>query len=167
MMAAAQVPFHPGLVVAGLLGLLLSIVVLHPVLREIVNEKTRWAQLGAAMTALALLIPVVHVIFDQTQHFRAKGLTEVGSAAFKEPPMSEAAARAIRDALRPGESWATVTRFGLCGDIDLYAFYWLAFRLVPNPPDCKDPDVELFLRIDPPVDAVIIARGPDYAVVRP
>jgi len=165
-MRATEIPFHPGLVVAGLLGLLLSIVVLQPVLREISNERTRWAQLGAAGIALALLIPVVHVIFDQTQHFRARGLTEVGSAAFKDPPMSEAAFRAIRNALRPGESWATVTRLGTCADIDIDAFYWLAFRLVPSQPDCVSPDVELFLKIEPPRGAVIIDRGQDYAVVR-
>jgi hypothetical protein len=161
------IQFHPGLAVASLLGLVLSIIVLRPVLREIVTERAWWVQLVGAGSALTLLIPIVLVIFDQTQHFRAKGLTEVGSAAFKEPPMSEAAARAIRNSLRPGESWATVTPLGRCADIDLYAFYWLAFRLVPNPPDCKNPDVELYLRIDPPRNAVVVGRGQDYWVVRP
>jgi hypothetical protein len=160
------ISFHPGLVVAGLFGLLVSVIVLRPVFREIRAEKAWWAQLGTAGTALALLIPVVVVIYDQTQHFRARGLTEVGSAAFKEPPMSEAAVRAIRRALRPGESWATVTRLGPCADVDLDAFYWLAFRLVPNPPDCVNPDVELFLKIEPPQGAPIIERGLDYSVVR-
>jgi hypothetical protein len=162
-----KINLHLGVVVAGLFGLILAAVVLRPVLRGIVQERVWWAPVGAAGIALTLLVPVVVVIFEQTRHFRANGLTEVGSAAFKDPPMSEAAARGIRDALRPGESWATVTQFGHCGDVDLYAFYWLAFRLVPNPPDCKNPDVELFLRIDPPVGAVIVDRGPDYAVVRP
>jgi hypothetical protein len=161
------IDFHPRLAVAGLFGLVLAIIVLRPVVRRIVPDRAWWVQMGAAGIALSLLMPVVLVIFDQTQHFRSNGLTEVGSAAFKDPPMSEAAAHAIQDALRPGESWATVTRLGRCADIDLYAFYWLAFRLVPNPPDCKNPDVELFLRLAPPRDAVIIARGQDYSVVRP
>jgi hypothetical protein len=159
-------PFHVGLVVAGLVGLLVSIIVLRPLLRAIVTEPAWWIQLAAASVALTLLMPVLVVIFEQTQHFRARQLTEVGSAAFLDPPMSEAAVRAIRKALRPGESWATVTRLGHCADIDVYAFYWLAFRLVPSPPDCTKPDVELYLNIAPPPDAVIVDRGQDYWLVR-
>ena len=145
----------------------MATVVLRPVLRAILPENAWWAQVAAAGSALTLLIPVVLLIFDQTQHFRARGLTEVGSAAFKEPPMSETAARALRNALRPEESWATTTSLGRCADVDVYAFHWMAFRLVPNPPDCTNPDVELFLRLAPPQDAVIIERGQDYAIVRP
>jgi hypothetical protein len=159
-------PFHAGLVVAGVLGLLVSIIVLRPLFRVLTSERAWWVEIGAAGTALTLLMPVVVVIFEQTQHFRALQLTEVGSPAFRDPPMSEAAVRAIRKVLRPGESWATVTRFGHCGDIDVYALYWLAFRLVPNPPDCAKPDVELYLRLAPPPDAVIIDRGQDYWLVR-
>jgi hypothetical protein len=159
-------PLQVGLVVAGLLGLLVSVIVLRPVLRAIMTERAWWVQIGAAGTALTLLLPVVFVIFAQTQHFRAMQLTEVGSAAFQDPPMSEAAVRAIRKVLRPGESWATVTRFGHCADIDVYALYWLAFRLVPNPPDCAKPDIELYLRLAPPPDAMIIDRGQDYWLVR-
>jgi hypothetical protein len=161
------IPFHPGLVVAGVSGLLVAVVVLRPLLRTAVSDRRWWAPVAAAGTALTLLFPVVLLIFDQTRHFRARGLTEVGSAAFKEPPMSEEAARAFRAVLRPGESWATTTPLGRCADIDLYAFYWMAFRLVPNPPDCVDPDVELYLRRDPPGGAAIITQGDGFAVVRP
>ena len=98
--------------VAGLFGLLSLAMVLQPLLRGIVSNESFWVQVGAAAVALSLLIPVVVVIFDQTQHFRARGLTEVGSPAFEEPPMSEAAVRAIRNVLRPGESWATTTSLG-------------------------------------------------------
>jgi hypothetical protein len=159
-------PFHAGLVVAGVLGLLVTIIVLRPVVRAIMTERAWWVQIGAAGGALTLLLPVVAVLFAQTQHFRARHLTEVGSPAFREPPMSEDAVRAIRKVLRPGESWATVTRFGHCADIDVYAFYWLAFRLVPSPPDCAKPDVELYLKRVPPPDAVIIDRGQNYWLVR-
>lgn len=152
--------------VAGLFGLALAAIVLHPLLRGTFRTKALWVQVGAAAVALSLLIPVVVVIFDQTQHFRARGLTEVGSPAFEEPPMSEAAVRAIRSVLRPGESWATTTSLGRCADIDVDAFYWLAFRLIHNIPNCKNPDVELYLRLDPPPGASVIERGKNYAVVR-
>ena len=161
------IPYQAALVGAGLLGLLVSVIVLRPVLRTIVTERAWWAQIGAAATAVTLLLPVVTTLFAQTQHFRARRLTEVGSPAFREPPMSEDAFRAIRAALGPDESWATVTRLGHCADIDLVAFYWLAFRLVPNPPDCAKPDVELYLKQSPPPGAVIVAHGKDYWVVRP
>ena len=152
--------------IAGLFGLLLAAIVLQPLLRGIVRSKALAVQVVAAAVALSLLIPVVVVIFDQTQHFRARGLTEVGSPAFEEPPMSEAAVRAIRNVLRPGESWSTTTSLGRCADIDVSAFYWLAFRLIENTPDCKNPDVELYLRLDPPPGVSILERGKDYAVVR-
>jgi hypothetical protein len=152
--------------VAGLFGLLLAAIALRPRLRESVRVKASAVQLGAAAIALSLVMPVVVVIFDQTQHFRARGLTEVGSPAFEEPPMSEAAVRAIRNVLRPGESWATTTSLGRCADIDVTAFYWLAFRLIQNVPNCKEPDVELYLRLEPPPGVSILERGEDYAVVR-
>ena len=138
----------------------------RPLFRVPTSQRARWVEISAAATALTLLLPVVVLIFQQTQHFRALQLTDVGSPAFGDPPMSEAAVRAIRSVLRPGETWATVTRFGPCADIDVYALYWLAFRLVPNPPDCARPDVELYLRRAPPPGAVIIDRGQDYWVVR-
>jgi hypothetical protein len=51
--------------------------------------------------------------------------------------------------------------------VDLYLFYWLAFRLVPNSPDCTDPDVEIYWKIAPPPNADVVERGPDFTVVRP
>jgi hypothetical protein len=159
-------PFQVGLVGASLLGLLVSIIVLRPVARAIMSGPAGWVQLGAAGTALTLLLPVVVAIFEQTRYFRARHLTEVGAPAFREPPMSEDAVRAIRATLRPGESWATVTRLGHCAGTEIYAFYWLAFRLVPSPPDCAKPDVELYLRRVPPPGSVVVARGKDYWVVR-
>lgn len=158
---------HPGLVVAGALGVVLAFVVLRSVLSEHAPDRARWPEVGAAAIAVALLLPLTLILFEQTQHFRARNLKEVGSAAFEDPPMPESAAHAIREALRPGERWATVTPLGRCADVDLYAFYWLAFRLVPNAPDCENPDVELFLSVDPPREATIIERGEGFAVVRP
>lgn len=157
----------PGLLVAGAFGLAVCLVVLRPILRGIAPGGAWWVQVAAAGVALALFIPAVFLVLDQTQYFRARGLSEVGSAAFEEPPVSEAAALAIRHAVGHGESWASVTVLGRCADVDLYAFYWLAFRLVPNPPDCDHPDVELYWKVEPPRDSVIIARGPNYWVVRP
>jgi hypothetical protein len=158
---------HPALVVAGVVGVLLAFVVLRSFLSELAPDRARWPHVVTAAVAVALLVPVVLILLEQTQYFQAHDLEEVGSAAFDEPPMSEAAARAIREALQPGDTWATVTPLGRCADVDLYAFYWLAFRLVPNAPDCQGADVELFLMVDPPRDARILARGRDFAVVRP
>jgi hypothetical protein len=53
------------------------------------------------------------------------------------------AALALHEALRPGDSWASVTELGRYADVDLYLFYGLAFRLIPTAPDCSDPDVDL------------------------
>ena len=91
----------------------------------------------------------------------------MGSPAFEEPPMSEAAVRAIRNVLRPGKSWSTTTSLGRCADIDVSAFYWLAFRLIENTPDCKNPDVELSFRAGIHHRAYrSSSAGKDYAVVR-
>lgn len=157
---------QPGHVVAAALGAVMAAVLLIPFRRSLARERRCWPQIGAAAVAVVILLPVVLVLFEQTQHFRARGLKEVGSAAFEEPPMSEAAARAVRSALRPGDSWAIVTFRGRCSGEDVYPFYWLAFRLVPNPPDCADPDVELYLRVDPSRGPTIVAQGPEFSVVR-
>ena len=45
--------------VAGLFGLLLAAIVLHPLLRGTLRTKALWVQVGAAAVALSLLIPVV------------------------------------------------------------------------------------------------------------
>jgi hypothetical protein len=159
--------FVPGLVVAAVGGLLVAAFALRPILRGITPTRASWVQLAAVGVALVLLVPTAVLIFDQTQYFRARDLTEVGSAAFEEPPVPETVARSLEDAIRPRESWASVTKLGRCADVDLYLFYWLAFRLAPDLPDCAHPDVELFWKVPPPRGATIIARGDDYAVVRP
>jgi len=160
------IPFGPELAVAALFGLLVAFGVLRPALAAIVRERRWWAPVTTAAVSITLLPGVLLLLYQQTQHFRARGLSEVGAPAFGEPPMSEEAALAFRNVLRPGDSWATTTPLGRCADIDLYAFYWMAFRVVPNRPDCVSPDVELFLRMDPPDGAVIVRRGEGYAVVR-
>jgi hypothetical protein len=158
-------------VLAGAAGVLLAAFVLWPLRRAVWHHGVGWVQAGTTAVALTLAVPVVLVLFQQTQHFRAHGLSEVGSVAFGDPPMSEAAAHAIRRALRPGESWSLVTSSDRCTDVDiyvnLYALYWLAFRLVPNTLDCVHPDVQLYLQFAPPRDATVVERGADYAVVRP
>lgn len=164
-MNARLIDLLPELAVAGLIGAGLAAFVLRPVFDRIRSARAWWVQLAAAAAGVALVLPATVLIFEQTRYFTARGLTEVGSAAFEEPPMSETGARALEDALRPGETWASVTRLGRCADVDLYLFYWLAFRLIPNPPDCARPDVEVFWKVAPPPGAEIVARGSDYAIV--
>jgi hypothetical protein len=159
--------FLPGLSVAGVTGLLVAVFVIRPILPDIGRGRPRWVAAAAAGVALTLLLPTALLIFDQTRYFHARGLTEVGSAAFEEPPIPESVARSFEDALQPGDSWASVTTLGRCADVDLYLFYWLAFRSVPNAPDCANPDVALYWKTPPPRNATIVDRGRDYAVVRP
>jgi hypothetical protein len=158
--------FLPVLAVAGLLGLGVAIVILRP--RSLTSARSRaaWVQIASAGLALSLAFPVVVLLFEQTWYFHVRGLTEVGAAAFEEPPLSEPAVRAIRLELRPGDTWATVTKLGRCADVDAYAFFWLAFLLVRNIPDCVHPDVELYWKTPPPPDATIVTHGPQYWVVR-
>jgi hypothetical protein len=83
--------FLPGLVVAAVGGLLVAALALRPLLRRTASTRASWVQLGAVGVALVLLVPTAVLIFDQTQYFRARGLTEVGSAAFEEPPVRRSA----------------------------------------------------------------------------
>ncbi len=156
----------PRLAVAGAVGIVVAAIVVRPLLRGVGSRPARLIHVAAGGVAITLLVPALLLVFEQTRDFRERGLTEVGSAAFGEPPASETAALALQEALRPGESWASVTELGRCADVDLYLFYWLAFRLVPNAPDCADPDVELYWRIDPPPGVEIVERGPSFTVVR-
>ncbi len=165
-MAGELIDLLPRLAVAGAVGAFVSVFALRPVVRGSLSSPGRLVQVAAVGVALTMLLPATLLVFEQTRDFRARGLTEVGSAAFGEPPMSEAGARALEAALHPGESWASVTRLGRCADVDLYLFYWLAFRLVPNSPDCADPDVEIYWKIAPPANADVVERGLDFTVVR-
>jgi hypothetical protein len=166
-MAGELIDLLPRLAVAGAVGALVAVFALRPFVRDSLSPPGRLVQVAAAGVALTMLLPATFLVFEQTRHFRARGLTEVGSTAFGEPPISEAGARALEAVLHPGESWASVTRLGRCVDVDLYLFYWLAFRLVPNSPDCANPDVEVYWKIAPPVDADVVVRGRDFTVVRP
>jgi hypothetical protein len=166
-MAGELIDLLPRLAVAGAVGAFVALVTLRPVVRASLSPPALLVQVVAAGVAVTMLLPATLLVFEQTRNFQARGLTEVGSAAFGEPPMSEAGARALKAALHPNETWASITRLGRCADVDLYLFYWLAFRLVPNSPDCADPDVEIYWKIAPPADADVIERGRDFTVVRP
>ena len=152
----------PAIFLAVPLGLLLAFIVLRPVW-----SVARQARLDvvAAAVAVVLLLPVVLQLVEQTSYLRKRGLTEVGSMAFEEPPLSEAAVGAARGALNAGESWTIVTPKGRCTD-DNYAFYWLAFRLLPNMPDCNAPAVTVFWQVEPPAGVEVAARGDGFWISR-
>ena len=151
-------------VAAGCLGLLVAWAVLRPSLR-LVEFRERGPHLAAAGAAIAVLFPLLVVLFDHTMFFVERGMREVGAPAFEEPPVTEEAAVQTREALEPNDTWAFTTSHGRCPEWDR-AYYWLAFRFVPHVIDCETPDVELFWKHPPPPDARIVRSGPDYAVVR-
>jgi hypothetical protein len=151
-------------VVAGIIGLALAWLVLRPPLSR-AELAGRWPQLMAAGAAIAVLCPVLVVLYDHTMFFVARGMREVGAPAFEEPPVSEQAAVAVRAVMQPGETWAFTTPEGRCPTWDR-AYYWLAFRYVPHQPDCEQPDVELFWKHPAPPGASVVRSGPEYEVVR-
>lgn len=150
-------------VVGGILGVAVAWAVLGPLLgRQLPRE--HWPQLVAAGMAIVIVVPVLVVLVDHTRFFAERGMREVGAPAFQEPVVSEAAAVATREVLQPGDTWAYTTAGGRC--TELQGYYVLAFRFVPNEPDCDDPDVELFWQQHPPPGAAVVVRGDEFAVVR-
>lgn len=94
--------------------------------------------------------------------------------------LTESFVAAARAALAPGESWELITPVGRCHGRDglppgngsprvryVGPYFWLAFRLMPNPADCSDPDVLLYWRVAPPPGSSIVALDADFAIARP
>jgi hypothetical protein len=135
--------------------------------RDLTGRSVRrhWAPTATLGVAVMLLVPTLAVLVDQTRHFVAWDLQDAGSATFRPPPMSEQAVEAIQQALGAGDTWAVVTPQGRCAD-NVYAYYWLSFRLVPNVPDCDDPDLTLLWEVPPAPTATRIVAGESFAVVR-
>lgn len=158
-----KVDFGAGHFVAGVVGLVVAWMVLRPPLRRSALAG-RWPQVVAAGVAITVLFPVLVVLVDHTRFFVERGMAEVGSPAFEEPPVSEEAAVQTREVFQPGDTWALTIDGGRCADIG--GNYWLAFRYVPHEQDCVEPDVELFWKERPPPGAPVARSGDDYAVVR-
>jgi hypothetical protein len=117
---------------------------------------------GSFMLACAIVISLGY----QTRFFQQQDLHEVGTAQRRTAPMPEATVASARAQLRPGDTWALITPDGRC-ERDSYRYIWLAFRLYPNPPDCRAPQVEVLLDVAPPVQAKVMSAGAGWTVVRP
>jgi hypothetical protein len=117
---------------------------------------------GSFVLACAMVISLGY----QTRFFQQHDLREAGTAQRRTAPMPEAAVAAARAWLQPGDTWALTTPDGRCEE-DSYRYVWLAFRLHPNQPDCRAPQVEVVYGVAPPVGATVVSAGAGWSVMRP
>jgi len=119
-----------------------------------------------AWAAFVLACVMVISLGYQTRFFQQQDLHEAGTAQRATAPMPEAAVAAARARLRPGDTWALTTPDGRC-EADSWRYLWLAFRLYPNRPDCRAPQLEVAYGVAPPVDAEVLSAGASWSVRRP
>jgi hypothetical protein len=164
LVAEVDVPFLSYLV-AAVVGTGAAFAVLRPD-RTGVARKALAPALIPAWVSFVLACVIVISLGYQTRFFQQRDLHEVGTGQRRTAPMPEAAVAAARAQLRPGETWALTTPDGRCAE-DSYRYLWLAFRLYPNPPECRAPQVEMVLGVTPPLDAKVVSAGAGWTVVRP
>jgi hypothetical protein len=119
----------------------------------------------AASVSIALALTMVMSLGYQTRFFVRHDLREVGTASQRVPVMPETLVTAVRAILRENDKWALTTPVGRC-EKDQYRYFWLAFRLLPNIPDCASPDIEIFFRTPGPTDGKLLKAESDWAIVR-
>jgi hypothetical protein len=152
-------------VVAAIVGTGAAGAALRPT-RTGVARITLAPALVVAWASFVLACAMVISLGYQTRFFQQQHLHEAGTAQQTRAPMPEAAVAAARERLRPGDSWALTTPEGRC-EADSYRYIWLAFRLYPNRPDCRAPQVELAYGVTPPVGAKVLSAGAGWSVMRP
>lgn len=118
-----------------------------------------------ASSAIVLALAMVVSLGYQTHFFVRHDLREVGTASQRLPVMPEALVTAARNVLKDSDRWALVTPAGRCED-DLYRYFWLAFRLLPNIPDCRSPDLEIFFGVPAPAHIRVVNAGSGWVIVR-
>jgi hypothetical protein len=150
--------------VATLLGAILVWVLLG---RELLHEAygAMAPAFFAASASTVLALATVISLGYQTRFFVRHDLREVGTAGERVPVMPESLVVAARAILRANDRWALVTPVGRCQD-DQYRHFWLAFRLFPNVPDCRSPEIEIFFRMPAPPDSTVVNAASDWAIVR-
>jgi hypothetical protein len=152
-------------VVAAVVGAGAAVAVLRSTRTGLARVTLAPALVPAGMSIVLACVMVVSLGY-QTRFFDQQGMHEVGTGQRRTAPMPEATVAAVRARLRPGETWALTTPDGRCA-ADSYRYFWLAFRLYPNPPDCTAPQVEVLVGVTPPAGATIVAAGAGWTVVRP
>jgi hypothetical protein len=131
------------------------------------GSRTRLAPaLFAASTSIVLGLAMVMSLGYQTSFFLTNDLREVGTAQQRVPVMPEAAVNAARGILDDNDTWSLSTPLGRCG-ADEYRFFWLAFRLFPNIPDCRSADIQIFFAVSAPSDRKVVNAGDGWQIVRP
>jgi hypothetical protein len=163
LVAEADVPMW-SYVVAAVIGTGAAIAVLWPA-RARLARKALAPALVVAWASFVLACAMVISLGYQTRFFRQQGLQEVGTSQQRTPPMPEAAVAAARAQLRPGDTWSLTTPDGRC-EADSYRYIWLAFRLHPNRPDCRAPQVEVVYGVAPSVKAKVVSAGAGWSVTR-
>jgi hypothetical protein len=164
LVAEADVPMW-SYVVAGIVGTGAAVAALRPTRTGLADTALAPA-LILAWVSFVLACATVISLGYQTRFFQQQGLHEVGTAQRRTAPMPEAAVAAVRAQLRPGDTWALTTPDGRC-EADSYRYIWLAFRLHPNQPDCRAPQVEVVYGAAPPVRAKVVSAGAGWSVLRP
>ena len=119
----------------------------------------------AASVSTILALTMVMSLGYQTLFFVRHDLREVGTASQRVPVMPETLVSAARAILRENDKWALTTPVGRC-EKDLYRYLWLEFRLLPNIPDCRSPNIEMFFRTPVPGNGTVLNAGSDWAIVR-
>jgi hypothetical protein len=119
-----------------------------------------------ASASIIFALAIVVSLGYQTRFFVRHGLREAGTAGGRVPVMPETAVMAARITMQESDRWALVTPLGRCED-DQYHYFWLAFRLLPNIPDCRSPDIEVFFGVSAPADTEVIRAGTNWEIVRP
>ena len=143
-----------------------AIAVLGPARREGLARRALAPALLGAWVSFVLACAIVISLGYQTRFFQQHDLREAGTAQRRTAPIPEAAVAAARAGLRSGDTWALTTPDGRC-EADSYRYIWLAFRLHPNRPDCRAPQVEVVYGVAPPPGAEVVSAGAGWSVVRP
>jgi hypothetical protein len=164
LVAEAKVPIL-AYAVAVVVGTGAAIAVLWPA-RARVARLTLAPALIVAWASFVLAVATVISLGYQTRFFQQHDLREAGTAQRTTAPLPEPAVAAARARLRPGDTWALTTPDGRC-EADSWRYLWLAFRLYPNRPDCRAPQLEVSYGVATPVGAEVLSAGADWSVRRP
>jgi hypothetical protein len=161
--AEEPVPMAAYIVVA-LIGACVVWAVLRGELLGAARDPLAPAFVAAAASIVFALAMVVSVGY-QTAFFVRHGMREVGTAGERLPVMPESLVTAVRAVLVEHDRWALVTPSGRCEE-DQYRYFWLAFRLLPNIPDCQSPNIEIFFRVPPVPNGRTIRADAEWEIVR-
>jgi hypothetical protein len=163
LQAEEPVPLAAYIIVA-LIGACVVWAVLRRELLGAARDPLAPAVVAAAASIVFALAMVVSIGY-QTAFFVRHGMREVGTASQRLPVMPEPLVTTARAVLHEHDRWALITPSGRCED-DQYRYFWLAFRLLPNIPDCHSPNIEIFFRVPPPTNRSVVRTDAEWEIVR-